>query len=70
MPPDSFFGSGTQGQRVVIAPAEHLVVARLGRSEDWDTFDIRGLMRLVADANRELNGRATATARGGSPPRR
>jgi len=57
MPPDSFFGSGTQGQRIVIAPAERLVVVRLGRSEDWETFDIRGLMRLVAGANRELNGR-------------
>jgi hypothetical protein len=25
MPPDSFFASGTQGQRIVIAPAERLV---------------------------------------------
>ena len=56
MPADSFFASGTQGQRVVIAPAERLVVVRLGRSEDWETFDIRGLIRLVADVNAAVNG--------------
>jgi CubicO group peptidase (beta-lactamase class C family) len=56
MPADSFFASGTQGQRIVIAPAERLVVVRLGRSQDWETFDIRGLIRLVADANAAVNG--------------
>lgn len=56
MPPGSFFASGTQGQRVVIAPAERLVVVRLGRSQDWKTFDIGGLIRLVAEANAALNG--------------
>ena len=56
MPPDSFFASGTQGQRIVIAPAERLVVVRLGRSQDWETFDIRGLIRLVAEVNGTLNG--------------
>jgi len=56
MPPGSFFASGTQGQRIVIAPAEGLVVVRLGRSQDWETFDIRGLIRLVADTNTALNG--------------
>ena len=56
MPADSFFASGTQGQRIVIAPAERLVVVRLGRSQDWITFDIRGLIRLVADANAAVNG--------------
>jgi CubicO group peptidase (beta-lactamase class C family) len=58
MPRDSFFASGTQGQRIVIAPAERLVVVRLGRSQDWETFDIRGLIRLVADAEAALNGPA------------
>lgn len=56
MPADSFFASGTQGPRIVIAPAERLVVVRLGRSQDWATFDIRGLIRLVADANAAVNG--------------
>ena len=55
MPADSFFASGTQGQRIVIAPAERLVVVRLGRSQDWETFDIRGLIRLVAEVNVALN---------------
>jgi CubicO group peptidase (beta-lactamase class C family) len=55
MPADSFFASGTQGQRIVIAPAEQLVVVRLRRSQDWETFDIRGLIRLVAEVNVALN---------------
>ena len=58
MPSESFFASGTQGQRIVVAPAERLVVVRLGRSQDWETFDLRGLMQLVADVNLLLNGPA------------
>ncbi|HMB87900.1 MAG TPA: serine hydrolase [Methylomirabilota bacterium] len=58
MPADSFFASGTQGQRIVVAPAHHLVVVRLGRSQDWATFDIRGLIRLVADVDQALSGPA------------
>jgi hypothetical protein len=58
MPAGSFFASGTQGQRIVVAPAQQLVVVRLGRSQDWATFDIRGLIRLVAEANAALNGPA------------
>ncbi len=58
MPADSFFASGTQGQRIVVAPVRRLVVVRLGRSQDWETFDIRGLIRLVADVDRALSGAA------------
>ena len=58
MPADSFFASGTQGQRIVVAPARGLVVVRLGRSQDWATFDIRGLIRLIADVDQALSGPA------------
>jgi hypothetical protein len=54
MPPDSFFASGTQGQRLVIAPAARLVVVRLGRTPDWNAFDKRVMLRLVADATAAL----------------
>jgi hypothetical protein len=55
MPPDSFFASGTQGQRLVIAPAARLVIVRLGRTPDWDAFDKQALIRLVADARAALD---------------
>jgi CubicO group peptidase (beta-lactamase class C family) len=57
MPPDSFIASGSLGQRIVIAPAERLVVVRFGRSLDFPTFDIQGVMRLVADANAAVQNR-------------
>jgi CubicO group peptidase (beta-lactamase class C family) len=46
MPRDSFFASGTLGQRIVILPSQHMVVVRLGDSVAEDG-DIRGLTRLV-----------------------
>lgn len=49
MPADSFFASGTLGQRIVIMPAQHLVVVRFGLAQDWPVFDIVGLEHLVAD---------------------
>jgi CubicO group peptidase (beta-lactamase class C family) len=51
MAPDALIASGSLGQRIVIEPAEHLVILRFGRSQDWPGFDGRGLIRLVADVN-------------------
>jgi hypothetical protein len=45
MPAGSFIASGMLGQRIVIAPAEGLVVVR------------QGIMRLVADANAAVQKR-------------
>lgn len=57
MPADSFIASGMLGQRIMIAPAERLVVVRFGRSMDFPRFDIQGLMRLVADASAAVQNR-------------
>jgi CubicO group peptidase (beta-lactamase class C family) len=56
MPADSFFASGSLGQRVIIAPAERLVIIRFGRSMDFPEFDAKGMVRLTAEANENLNG--------------
>ena len=47
--PDSWFASGSMGQRVIIAPSQGIVIARLGRTADWPDFDIRGTGRLVRE---------------------
>jgi CubicO group peptidase (beta-lactamase class C family) len=47
-PRDSFFASGLLGQRIVIAPSQHLVVVRLGDTVE-PTGDIRGVARLVKE---------------------
>ncbi|MFO1166621.1 MAG: serine hydrolase [Rhodoblastus sp.] len=47
--PDSYFASGSMGQRVIIVPSAKLVIARLGRTADWPDFDIRGTGRLVRE---------------------
>ena len=48
MPVDAFYGSGNLGQRVVVVPSAGLVLVRLGLTHG-PGFDIRGLLRLVAD---------------------
>jgi hypothetical protein len=48
IPRDAFFAFGYLGQRIVIAPSQHLVIVRLGDSVD-PTGDIRGLGRLVKE---------------------
>jgi CubicO group peptidase (beta-lactamase class C family) len=53
MPEDSFYGSGNLGQRVVIIPSEGLVIVRLGLTHGLG-FDMRGLLRLVADTSSAL----------------
>jgi CubicO group peptidase (beta-lactamase class C family) len=49
MPADAYFASGNFGQRIVIIPSERLVIVRFGVTIDPPNFDIRGLIRLVAD---------------------
>jgi CubicO group peptidase (beta-lactamase class C family) len=49
MPEDAFFASGLLGQRVVIIPSAHLVIVRMGSSQEWPAFDIAGLIDLVRD---------------------
>ncbi|WP_375414285.1 serine hydrolase domain-containing protein [uncultured Bradyrhizobium sp.] len=48
IPRDAFFASGDLGQRIVILPAQHLVIVRLGDSVD-PTGDMSGLGRLVSE---------------------
>lgn len=48
-PPDSYFASGSMGQRVVAIPSEGVTIARLGRTADWPDFDIRGTGRLAQE---------------------
>jgi CubicO group peptidase (beta-lactamase class C family) len=55
MPRDSFFASGTLGQRIVILPSQHMVVVRLGDSVAEDG-DIRGLTRLVREMVAAVQG--------------
>jgi CubicO group peptidase (beta-lactamase class C family) len=49
MPADSFMARGTQGEYIIIAPAEKLVIVRLGFAE-MPLGDIAAVERLVADA--------------------
>jgi len=54
MPADSFFASGSLGQRIAVLPSQHLVVVRLGRSQDWPNFDFPGFARLVIEVAASL----------------
>ena len=49
MPADSFYGSGSLGQRIVIAPSAGLVIVRMGLTHSPD-FDMGSLVRLVREA--------------------
>lgn len=51
MPSDAYFASGLQGQRIVMVPSKQLVIVRLGTTIDPPHFDIKGLVRLVADVS-------------------
>jgi len=49
MPADTFYASGLNGQRIVVVPSQHLVIARLGSTIDPPNYDMPGLARLVSD---------------------
>lgn len=49
MPADAFYASGLNGQRIVVVPSQHLVIARLGSTIDPPNYDMPGLARLVSD---------------------
>lgn len=49
MPKDSFFASGNFGQRIVIIPAQRLVIVRFGVTINIPDMDIAGLTRLVSE---------------------
>jgi len=51
LPSDAYFASGMNGQRIVIVPSKHLVVVRFGSTVDPPRFDMKGLVRLVADVS-------------------
>ncbi len=53
MPEDSFYGSGNLGQRIVIIPSAGLVIVRLGLTHS-PGFDMKGVLRLVADTSAAL----------------
>ncbi|MGD0790288.1 MAG: serine hydrolase [Terriglobales bacterium] len=53
MPEDSFYASGHLGQRIVVAPSAGLVIVRLGLTHGPGE-DMRGLLRLIADASSAL----------------
>lgn len=49
VPPDTFFASGILGQRVYIIPSHHLVIVRLGVTQQWPDFDIIADNRLIRE---------------------
>ena len=49
MPADTLYASGVLGQRVYVIPSRDLVIVRLGVTEKWPDFDIRGDLRLVRE---------------------
>jgi CubicO group peptidase (beta-lactamase class C family) len=51
LPPDAGFASGMNGQRIIIVPSKHLAVVRFGSIVDPPRFDMKGLVRLIADVS-------------------
>jgi CubicO group peptidase (beta-lactamase class C family) len=51
LPRDAYFASGMNGQRIVIVPSRRLVVVRFGSTVDPPRFDMKGLVRLIADVS-------------------
>jgi CubicO group peptidase (beta-lactamase class C family) len=49
MPADSYFASGTLGQRIIVIPSQRLVIVSLGAAHGREEFDVEFLAPLVAD---------------------
>lgn len=56
MPRDAYYANGVLGQYVIVVPSENLVVVRLGASEEWTDFDVKGVSRLVGEVIAALHG--------------
>ena len=54
LPPDAYFASGMNGQRILIVPSKRLVIVRFGSTVDPPRFDMKGLVRLLADISSAL----------------
>ena len=52
-PADTFYASGLNGQRIVVVPSQHLVIARLGSTIDPPNYD---MARIGAPGQRRDRG--------------
>ncbi|MBI1321491.1 MAG: serine hydrolase [Candidatus Hydrogenedens sp.] len=54
LPPDLYFASGFEGQRVYVAPSHDAVIVRLGLTQGEELFDFEGFARRVLSSLAEV----------------